>query len=66
MAAGVLQHRGIHLPPAAAAAAMACSSIMVVSSSLMLRRFRPKGLAVAKPPGRRQEIEKHPLTMESP
>lgn len=42
LAAGVLQHRGIHLPPAAAAAAMACSSIMVVSSSLLLRRFKPR------------------------
>lgn len=44
LAAGVLQPRGIHLPPAAAAAAMACSSIMVVSSSLLLRRFQPRAM----------------------
>lgn len=72
LAAGVLQHRGIHLPPAAAAAAMACSSIMVVSSSLMLRGFRPRFITDERTgfgrmgARRMKNIERHPLTADSP
>jgi len=77
LAAGVLHHQGIHLPPAAAAAAMALSSVTVVSSSLLLRRFRPRQLRVPFAPNQAQArkagnrkynklVEEHPLTEESP
>lgn len=82
LAAGVLQPRGIHLPPAAAAAAMACSSIMVVSSSLLLRRFQPRATGLrshgagredlaprhSRKQAQKKQIEMRPLTAcdESP